>query len=303
MSLLGLALLSPPPPNRCLYVITCPASSQRLLKELLSATLTGLYYEVTTDFLHKSKFQQSDIELLLPRRLVVCDASQLGYKLAKPLFNFYFNTSCGQHMVAGKHYFFNTSLVIISDWFPVLTDEVAADYNNIYHVNLTSQCPDEEEVDLTALTEPFFVMLTSAANQWYDKLQTSSLDLPTLPEPLNKQQFNLIKTAIPKDKTKKQVNKKRAAEAKQIFLDFLTSRVDVGMGYEQNAVEFRNNFAVYLQDTGQINTTSYDSRIIGRYLSRVINQDYGYNFEVKRRSAGLGKTDTIYPFVNSRSYN
>jgi len=295
MTMVGLALLCPPEPDRHLFIITCLDSNSRgQLKQLLAAALTGVYHEADAKFLHKSKIQLDDLEPFKEYRFVLFDASQLQHNVSDELFRVYFSPD-NQLVVGGKHYFFNTSFIIISSEMPRISVANLENYKNIYYLNIDRLCCKQcDKNELRRLHQALFVSLTISASDCYQQLQQSSIILPPLPLQTNK-------TAT-RNNTVADENVYR----KQLFSEFIDRRVEFDPNYKQLAYDFRSNFNTYLMEEKGMSAvdvnTSFKECSIGKLLSASYNRQ-GLKMETRKKENRDGKMDRIYLGVRSYDYD
>jgi len=290
LSLLGLALLCPPAPSNCLYIVSCSQDTKVTLKRLLSTALGDLYYEAEIKLLKEEAADSEDFNKLRDRRIVVFDVPRLSHELSTTALEAYFKED-RRRLIGGKQYFFNTSFILLCRDFSQIDSPLLREYdskNLIYYVNVDRDVPESasREVCSNSFSQAFFVSLVQSTNDCYNYLQNSDIStmLPLLPPPASAPDTKSIKKHVYKSILEKLDNR-------QVFSSFMEKRVLMDSKQRQLADEFRDNFRVYLQEQG-LDDLIFSDISIGKHLISVFS-DNNRRFESKREREH-GKDRLIY---------
>jgi len=149
----------------------------------------------------------------------------------------------------------------------------------------------------TGLQHLFFISLVVSANICYNRIRDAEFKLPYLPE-------ELLKTIATKPKPRKHhIYKHPTAKAaeKELFLDFMRSRVIIETGKEQSADEFRDNLYVYLDEVGG-DPTSFTPSGLGKRLTNYLKDEAITDVTTNIREIS-GKTHRVYLGLQSYDYD
>ena len=148
----------------------------------------------------------------------------------------------------------------------------------------------------TGLQHLFFTSLVVSANTCYNRIRDAEFEPPYLPEELLEATTTSkpVKSHIYKHPTSK------AAE-KELFLDFMRSRVIIETGKEQSADEFRDNLYVYLDEVGG-DPTSFTPSGLGKRLTNYLKDKAITDVTTNIREIS-GKTHRVYLGLQSYDYD
>ena len=135
-----------------------------------------------------------------------------------------------------------------------------------------------------------------SANTCYNRIRDAEFEPPYLPEELLEATTTSkpVKSHIYKHPTSK------AAE-KELFFDFMRSRVIIETGKEQSADEFHDNLYVYLDEVGG-DPTSFTPSGLGKRLTNYLKDKAITDVTTNSREIS-GKTHRVYLGLQSYDYD